>query len=125
MNNLAAKAFFGLLTYDLLRLRPRSFARLHRRIHEWPRSQRQPEPDVEERVREAVNLACIWYPKPARCLPRSAVATCLLRDEGIAAQMVIGVQKLPFKAHAWVEVDGRVVNDRPEVQTGYMVMDRL
>src|SRR6267142_2468310 len=27
--------------------------------------------------------------------------------------MVIGAQQMPFKAHAWVEVDGRVVNDKP------------
>ena len=26
--------------------------------------------------------------------------------------MVIGAQQMPFKTHAWVEVDGRVVNDK-------------
>jgi hypothetical protein len=38
--------------------------------------------------------------------------------------MVIGAQQLPFKAHAWVEVDGRVVNDKPYVPEMYTVLDR-
>ena len=33
------------------------------------------------------------------------------RRNGIAAQLVIGCRPLPFESHAWVEVDGRVVND--------------
>jgi hypothetical protein len=57
-------------------------------------------------------------------LQRSSVAVTLLRRHGIFAEMVIGAQRLPLKAHAWVEVDGRVVNDKPEVQTDYIVMER-
>ena len=32
---------------------------------------------------------------------------------------------LPFESHAWVEVDGRVVNDRPQYQRAFTVLDRL
>jgi hypothetical protein len=125
MTGLACKAFFGLVLYDLLRLHRRSFAALHLKIQNWPVARRRVAPGTDERVREAIERACVWYPKTSLCLPRSAVATCLLRDAGIPAQLVIGVQKIPFKAHAWVEVAGRVVNDKPEVQGEYMVMDRL
>jgi hypothetical protein len=38
--------------------------------------------------------------------------------------MVIGAQQLPFKAHAWVEVDGRVVNDKQHVPEMYAVLNR-
>jgi hypothetical protein len=38
--------------------------------------------------------------------------------------MVIGAQQLPFKAHAWVEVDGHVVNDKPYVPEMYAVLER-
>ena len=38
--------------------------------------------------------------------------------------MVLGAQKLPFKAHAWVEVDGRPINERSNVQGTYAVWDR-
>lgn len=79
---------------------------------------------VVERVCRAVNLACIWYPKEVLCLQRSAATACLLRQCGITPTLVIGVQNLPFKAHAWVEVDGRVVNDKPYLPEMYMVLDR-
>jgi len=48
----------------------------------------------------------------------------LLKRYGVPAQMVIGAQQLPFKAHAWVEVDGRVVNDKSYTRERYAVLDR-
>jgi hypothetical protein len=59
------------------------------------------------------------------CLQRSAATACLLKRCGIPAQMVIGAQQMPFKAHAWVEVDGRVVNDKPYMTEIYAVLDRF
>ena len=38
--------------------------------------------------------------------------------------MVIGAKQMPFKAHAWVEVDGRVVNDKRYMPELYGVLDR-
>ena len=76
-------------------------------------------------VNDAVDRAAVWYPRTMLCLPRSVVATWLLRRYGVPAVMVIGVRKMPFYAHAWVEVDGRVVNDVPKVQTLYPPIDRL
>src|SRR5580704_7845541 len=79
--------------------------------------------NVLRRACVAVNYACVWYPKQALCLQRSFVTTYLLRKHGVAAQMVVGAQKLPFKAHAWVEVGGRAVNERSDVQA-YGVWER-
>ena len=73
----------------------------------------------------AVDLACIWYSKKVLCLQRSAAATCLLRRHGIPAQLVIGTQQIPFNAHAWVEVEGRVVNDRAYMPEMYAVLERI
>ena len=39
-------------------------------------------------------------------------------------RLIIGAQQMPFKAHAWVEVDGRVVNDKPYTSEIYAVLDR-
>ena len=77
-----------------------------------------------DRVCTAVNYACIWYPKQALCLQRSFVTTYMLRKHGVPAHMVLGAQKLPFKAHAWVEVDGQAINERSNVQATYAVWDR-
>jgi hypothetical protein len=87
-------------------------------------SPRQAQPGEAERVVQAVAYACIWYPKKVLCLQRSAAVASLLRRHGIHAQLVIGAERLPLKAHAWVEVDGKVINDKPEVQSNYLVMER-
>jgi hypothetical protein len=117
------KAFFGLLAFDLFGL-GRNFQRLHHTVTRWPVSNKIARPDDIDRVCEAVNYACAWYPKRALCLQRSAVTTCLLRTYGLGGQLILGAQRLPFKAHAWVEVEGRVVNERSDVQKIYGVWDR-
>jgi hypothetical protein len=38
--------------------------------------------------------------------------------------MMIGVQQMPFRAHAWVEVDGLVVGDKPYMREMYLVLDQ-
>jgi hypothetical protein len=83
-----------------------------------------PQQNAVDRVCNAVNYACIWYPKQALCLQRSFITTYLLRKHGVDARMVLGAQRLPFKAHAWVEVNGQAVNERSNVQGTYAVWDR-
>ena len=77
-----------------------------------------------EQICAAIDLALIWHWKEVLCLQRSTATTCLLRRHGIAAEMVIGAQQMPFRAHAWVEVDGRVVNDKPYTPRIYAALDR-
>ena len=117
------KALIGLIAFDLLLL-VRNFATLHHIVRNWKLSSSKAASDTTNRVCDAVNHACSWYPKRALCLQRSAVTTCLLRNCGVPAEMVIGAQKLPFKAHAWVEVDNHAVNERTDVQTIYGVWER-
>ena len=72
----------------------------------------------------AIDMACIGYWKEALCLQRSAATACLWKKYGVPAQMVVGAQQMPFKAHAWVEVSGQVVNDKPYTPEMYAVLDR-
>jgi hypothetical protein len=72
----------------------------------------------------AVDLACVFYFKKVMCLQRSAATALLLRRYGAPAEMVIGAQILPFKSHAWVEVDGTIVNDKPYMLDIYQVLER-
>lgn len=102
----------------------RNFPRLHKTVSRWRVARREPPVDICALVSRAVDSASCWYPKRIRCLQRSAVTVCLLRDFGVQAYMVVGAQKLPFKAHAWVEVDGVVLNEKAEVQRTYAVWDR-
>src|SRR5258708_29820685 len=124
MRFLFLKAFSGLLVFDLL-LAVGNFATVHRSVRGWNVNRKLATlNEVTAVVCDAVNRACAWYPKRALCLQRSAVTTCLLRSYGVPAQIVLGAQKLPFKAHAWVEVDGRAVNERSDVQSIYGVWER-
>jgi prolyl oligopeptidase len=47
-----------------------------------------------------------------------------LRQLGVPAELVIGAQPLPFRAHAWVEVRGVVINDKVSATENYAVLDR-
>jgi hypothetical protein len=71
-----------------------------------------------------MDLACVFYVHRVLCLQRSAATTLLLRYHGIPAQMVIGIKQLPFRSHAWVEVNGLIVNDKPYLRQIYQELHR-
>jgi hypothetical protein len=120
---LVLKAYLKLIHFDLYLARG-NFAALYDKVRNCPVRARTPGLDAIERVNSAIAMACIWYWKEALCLQRSAATACLLKRYGVPAQMVIGAQQMPFKAHAWVEVRGRVVNDKPYTPEMYAVLDR-
>lgn len=72
----------------------------------------------------AVDLACVFYFKPVRCLQRSAALVLLLSHHGWKGDMVIGAQLLPALFHGWVEVEGMVLNDKPYVTEMFQVLER-
>lgn len=123
MSFLVLKAYLKLIHFDLYLARG-NFAALYDKVRKYPIGKQAPAPGVVERICSAIDMACIWYWKEALCLQRSAATACLLKKFGVPAQLVIGAQQMPFKAHAWVEVGGRVVNDKPYTLEMYAVLDR-
>jgi Transglutaminase-like superfamily len=123
MSFLVLKAYLNLIRFDLYLARG-NFARLYDKVRNYPVGARPRESGAVERINSAIDMACIWYWKEALCLQRSAATACLLKKYGVPARMVIGAQQMPFKAHAWVEVDGSVVNDKPYTSEMYAVLDR-
>jgi len=123
MSFLVLKAYLKLIYFDLYLAR-RNFSALHKKVRGYRIGRKAEAADAIEQICSAVDVACIWYWKEALCLQRSAATACLLKRYGVPAQMVIGAQQMPFKAHAWVEVGGRVVNDKPYMQEMYAVLDR-
>ena len=117
------RALSALFAYDVLS-KVCDFETIYKMVKRWGVVRASADQSSVDRVCRAVNYACVWYPKQVLCLQCSFVTTYLLRKHGIPAQMVLGAQKLPFKAHAWVEVDGRAVNERSNVQETYAVWDR-
>ena len=119
---LTLEAWLELVAFD--GTRPAGFARLCAALRRRPGSFWPPVADPQDIV-WSVEEACVWYVKRAACLQRSFVATRLLRRHGFAAELVIGCRPLPFESHAWVEIDGRVVNDLPHYQRAFTVLNRL
>ncbi len=79
---------------------------------------------ASEELSRAMDYACVFYFKRVQCLQRSAATTLLLRRHGWNAEMVTGVQIIPYNAHAWVEIHGAVVNDKPYMHDIYQVLER-
>ncbi len=112
-----------LLYFDWL-MHFRGFQRIHAVVRAQPL---RPVAKVQEsdcELSRAVDLACVFYFKRVLCLQRSAATAILLRRHGWNAEMVIGAQLLPFQSHAWTEIDGRVVNDKPYITEIFQVLER-
>ena len=120
---LILKAYFELVRIEPY-LRNGNFRALHDAVRKCALSRQPPSPSAIQRICAAVDIACACYWKHVLCLQRSAATTFLLRRNGVPAQMIIGAQHIPFRAHAWVEVDDDVVNDKPHAAEIYTVLDR-
>jgi hypothetical protein len=58
---------------------------------------------------------------PGNCLSQSLALVRLLREQGVTADLRLGARLTgtKFDAHAWVEYDGRVLNDTHDVHTRF------
>lgn len=110
------------LRYDLVAA-VRGFAGNYTDHREDGLSRRQPE--LERTVCRYVATVSSFYWKQVRCLQRSIVTARVLRAYGIAAEVVIGYRLAPPVSHAWVEIDGRVINDSAGYQQKFRVLHRF
>ena len=75
-------------------------------------------------LHEAVQQARIWYPRKVDCLVGSGALLLMMLKRGVGGNLVVGVQKYPFYAHAWVEYCNTVVNDAEEAKRRLSVILR-
>jgi len=124
MSFIVLHAYLKLIHFDFYLARG-NFAALHEHVRKYPVQTRSLEKRWSVRqICAAVDIASALYWKEVLCLQRSAATACLLKNYGVPARMVVGVQHIPFKAHAWVEVNGSVVNDKKYMGEIYAVLDR-
>jgi hypothetical protein len=124
MKRLVIESWLLLLYFEFVLLFC-SFKVLHETVRrEKVRPASEPILSPNPELCRAMDLACVFYIKRVLCLQRSAATTLLMRRHGWEAEMVIGAQILPFKSHAWVELRGTVVNDKPYVSQIYAVLER-
>jgi len=124
MKRLVLESWLLLLYFEFI-LRVCGFKHLHRSVRKMKvRPVGKQDCLTSTDLCHAVDLACAFYFKRVMCLQRSAATTLLLRRHGWAAEMVIGAQIMPFRSHAWVEVQSVVVNDKPYMLDTYRVLER-
>jgi len=120
---IVAKALFYLIRTDLFMHR-RGIAALHVVLTQMSPSNNVPPGYRSDQICRAADIASVLYFKKVLCLQRSAATTMLLRRHGFAAELVIGARIVPFKSHAWVELDGVVLNDKPYTPGLYTELER-
>ena len=124
MRGIVFESWVLLLRFEWI-MRFHEFSKLHRTVLEAPvRTRIEADLVPSERLSTAMDYACVFYFKRVLCLQRSAATTLLLRRYGWDAEMVIGAQMLPFRSHAWCEINGVVVNDKPYMPEIYQVLER-
>lgn len=121
---LTIRALYALCLFDLFGFR-KHFAPMRKFMVGRKISRRKPERDFVEQACRAVNQAIVFYPRRVLCLQRSFVTTVLLRSLGVPAEVVVGAQGVPFKAHAWTEVNSSPVNEYRDVRKLFQQMDRF
>jgi hypothetical protein len=112
---LVIRALYELARYDVIHLLLK-ISGIQQQIGRQRFAARPASGGCETAISHAMVLATCLYWKPVPCLQRSVCLLRLLRGNGVAARLVIGYRPVPFLSHAWVEVDGRVVNDSPAYQ---------
>ena len=65
-------------------------------------------------VEAFLHLRALYFTTKDECLFDSLVLVEFLARHGLYPTWVIGVSTNPFKAHSWVQVGDRVLNDLPE-----------
>ncbi|MEM1129475.1 MAG: lasso peptide biosynthesis B2 protein [Pseudomonadota bacterium] len=102
-------AAFGALFSTAHHLKRHGFRATYERYAALPRGRGGA--DVARCLRPFRRAENLYVPAraPEDCLLRSLALYRYLNAAGVAAEHVIGVQRFPFEAHAWVEVAGRPV----------------
>lgn len=120
---LIVRAICELALYDIVAM-TFGFRGIERRLRRASGRRRRAE--FEPAICEAVLWALSFYWKPVQCLQRAVVTARLLRIYcGDGADVVIGYRPTPFFSHAWVELQGRVINDSTAFQKRLHVLVRL
>ena len=113
---LAALWRLGVVTWGL---RTRGFSDIQARLDSVTESRAPAAPVPTTQLAYLVVRVAEGAPWRTTCLHRTFALTWMLRERGVPAEMRIGVGREPADEallfHAWVEVDGHVVNDSTNI----------
>ena len=84
-----------------------------------------PEEDVFRMLRAFRVLRLSWSQGREDCLVRSIQLARAFRVVGISTELCIGVDRFPFRAHAWLEFGGRVLSETTPQLGRFVVIARF
>lgn len=64
------------------------------------------------KIISSLHKASLYFPINTKCLEFASTLALILYTEGVKCRLQIGVQTIPFVAHAWVSYNGRVLADK-------------
>ncbi len=73
---------------------------------------------------KSVRLAYLFFPCKMKCLEWASTLVLLGLKQGKKCQLVIGVQRLPFIAHAWAEENHEVIGDAEDLPNQLAIIFR-
>ena len=73
---------------------------------------------------EVMDIVCAWYPRKADCIHKSFLGYRLIRKKyHLPVEIVIGVRKYPFAAHAWLQCNEvNFIDDKDETEGFKIIM---
>ncbi|CAM4068190.1 lasso peptide biosynthesis B2 protein [Bacillus paramycoides] len=74
-----------------------------------------------EMIIDLIEKICLNFYGNTRCLHKSIAGYQIFSTKNLPIDLVIGVMKKPFTAHAWLEFNKQVLNDFPENLEGLQV----
>lgn len=62
-----------------------------------------------------LELVCAWYPRKADCIHKTLIGYKILSEKyKLKLEMVVGLNKFPFEAHAWLRYQGKSLIDEDD-----------
>jgi hypothetical protein len=128
MRNVSRTALTARIVWEILRYEWVFAARGFRGVHagiRGPIPARAPDKALATEICNTFDAVSTIYWKRMVCLQRSLITARVLHRYGIPAEVVIGYRFAPFVGHAWVEVNGVVVNDSRGYAEKLLVLERI
>jgi len=103
------------------------FSRLHAWVARRPLAGSDPRAGIApDTIGALIRGAGNHIPFRSTCLTRSLLLVWLLRRRGVRSELRIGVRQIDggIDSHAWVELDGRPVNEARGVRQRFAVFDQ-
>ncbi|MGM1034812.1 MAG: lasso peptide biosynthesis B2 protein [Bacillota bacterium] len=84
---------------------------------------------IDKRIQEIeelfskLDVICAWYPRKADCIHKTFLGYRIIRKKySIPVNMVVGIRRFPFEAHAWLQCYQTNFFDDKEVTNRYKII---